>query len=411
MGAGRIEEIINYSKDIKTPLMEIYLQPEHRGDKTTASRIAAALKYVTIGNLVKGAQIYYHQSKDGSDIDKIISQDQTGNPFFINNQKADLDSLPWVFRIELDREKMMEKDVSLLDIKAKFTAYWYQLANNTKTMGKVEKDLYSFLSRGAILSNFDTSSKPTIHIRVSLTQFNNQILNNFLKFVLNQITLKGINGIGAVEYDQQRLVNYDEDTGDQKIEQEYFIATNGINPIDIKKMKGIDHSRTYFNDIDTVYRLYGVEAARRIITTELQRVFSAGGAADLNFAHLSLLSDFMTHTGEIIPIDRHGSNKLDTDPISRASFEKTMEHFVNAALFNETDQVRSTSARVALGRVIQGGTGCFDLVLDTGKLENSEYLEDELKGVSKAPMFEENSFFKDLMSQEDVNVDFFIPQK
>ena len=45
----------------------------------------------------------------------------------------------------------------------------------------------------------------------------------------------------------------------------------------------------------------------------------------------------MTHLGEIISIDRHGLNKLDNDPMSKASFEKTMDHFVNAAIFNEKD--------------------------------------------------------------------------
>ena len=51
-------------------------------------------------------------------------------------------------------------------------------------------------------------------------------------------------------------------------------------------------------------------------------VFGAAGS-DINHAHIALLVDFMTFTGDIISIDRHGLNKLDSEPMSKASFEKS----------------------------------------------------------------------------------------
>ena len=42
-----------------------------------------------------------------------------------------------------------------------------------------------------------------------------------------------------------------------------------------------------------------------------------------------------------------------------------MEHFINAALFNEKDNMKSVSSCIAVGKVFQGGTGAFDLLLDT----------------------------------------------
>ena len=81
----------------------------------------------------------------------------------------------------------------------------------------------------------------------------------------------------------------------------------------------------------------------------------------------SLLVDYMCHTGDIISIDRHGLSKLDLDPISKASFETTMGNFVNSAIFNEKDTMKSLSSRIALGRVFNGGTGSFELLLDTKK--------------------------------------------
>ena len=111
----------------------------------------------------------------------------------------------------------------------------------------------------------------------------------------------------------------------------------------------------------------------------------------------------------ITSIDRNGMAKLDIDPIARASFEKTMDHFIHAALFNESDNMKSISSRIALGQVINGGTGSFDLLLDTKKLENSEYIEDELSGrISFLPLDEE-PLLNDVMKYTSGKNDFFNP--
>ena len=110
------------------------------------------------------------------------------------------------------------------------------------------------------------------------------------------------------------------------------------------------------------------KTARNIILFELNSTFNAGGSNGVNFNHISLLVDFMTHSGDITSIDRHGLSKLDIDPMSKASFEKTMEHFVNAAIFNESDKLSSVSSKIMVGQVIPGGTGSFSLKMDTEKI-------------------------------------------
>jgi DNA-directed RNA polymerase II subunit RPB1 len=173
-------------------------------------------------------------------------------------------------------------------------------------------------------------------------------------------------------------------------------------------MKGIDHVRTKCNDIANILKYYGIEAARQILIHELTSTYSNGGS-NINQNHLSVLVDQMCHLGEIISIDRHGLGKIDMDPIARASFEKQMDHFVNAALFNEKDQMKSVSSQIAVGRVISGGTGVFDLLLDTKKLENSEYTEDETGGRITFTPLEEEPLLYDIMKYDVGKNDFFIP--
>ena len=157
---------------------------------------------------------------------------------------------------------------------------------------------------------------------------------------------------------------------------ENVVYTSGINFDSLKFIKGIDFSRTRCNDIITILKMYGIEATRQILLYELKSTYNDAGS-NVNINHLSLLVDHMCHMGEITSMVRHGLSKIDIDPIARASFEKTMDHFINAAIFNEKDSLSSVSSRIALGKVISGGTGAFDLLLDTKKIENSEYTENE----------------------------------
>ena len=204
-------------------------------------------------------------------------------------------------------------------------------------------------------------------------------------------------------------MNNTNENGDINVDKEYMAITDGINLNGIKMLKGINHSRCKINDIYTIYMNYGIEAARSAIIYELITTFEANGAG-VNHAHISLLVDTMTYSGEVISIDRHGMNKVDNDPISKASFEKTMEHFINAAIFSETDKMQSVSSRIALGRVIPGGTGAFDLLLDTEKLKNSEYIENETGGRTNFIPLTIEPLFGDVIKNGFARNDFFIPK-
>ena len=97
---------------------------------------------------------------------------------------------------------------------------------------------------------------------------------------------------------------------------------------------------------------------------------------------------------------------MELDPLARASFERTMEHFINAAIYNQKDRIKATSSRIMTGRVIPGGTGSFELMLDTTKLANSEFLDDEYQGRTNFEGFGDNDLFKDIMENDEVNIDF-----
>jgi len=400
-GVPRINELLSFSKNIKTPEMLIYFDDNIKSNRSAVNKIASYFKYLSIGQLIDSAEIYYDIGSE-----KKLLFDNVSTPFFINNQKADLISLPFVFRIKLNLEKMLDKETTLLDIKTKFISFWYKNYTNTKTMKKNEKDIFNKISRCAILSNTTADKEQIIHIRFSMSSFNYQILVDFLNIVLENITLKGIDGITNINMEETRLLVFNKETGATEVEKEFIVSTSGINLEKLKYMKGMDHSRISLNDIYTIYRHYGIEATRQILMVEYIKVLGD----KLNSTHLSVLVDMMTHNGETTSIDRHGLSKLESDPLAKASFEQTMDHFINASIFNEKDTMKSVSSNVMLGKVIPGGTGSFDLLLDTYKLENSEYTSDETGGRVTFTPLEEDSILKDIIKYGINQADFFIPK-
>lgn len=406
-GTKKLQELMSYSKNIKVPYMRIYFDEQYCTNRKVVHKISSFLQYVTINDLINQAEIYYNPSND-DDNGKLLKKDNVQNPFFIGNQKVDIYSLPWVFRLTMNREKLLDKETTLLDIKTKFISYWYNNLTDLKKLKRGIKDIMSKISRCAILSNFETSSELIIQIRFNIFDFSYKILTDFLDLVINNITLKGIQGIKGINIAQERKLSFDPKTKEPVVNKEYVVYTDGINMKNIKLIKGVNQERTLCNDIATIYRRYGIEAARTMLFHEVDANFSGSGVT-VNRNHLLLLVDVMTHTGNIISIDRHGLNKLDVGPLSKASFEKTMEHFINGAIYNETDNLLSTSARVMVGRVIKGGTGMFDLIMDTKLLENSEYGDDDSGGRIMFKPLNTNSFVDDIFKKMDINVDFYIP--
>ncbi|KAI3972071.1 hypothetical protein MKX01_025639 [Papaver californicum] len=122
----------------------------------------------------------------------------------------------------------------------------------------------------------------------------------------------------------------------------------------------LDINHIVSNDMHAVLRTYGVEAARATIINEVKGVFDAYGIK-VNIRHLTLIADYMTHTGAIRPFSRYGIASS-TSPFSKMSFETAAKFIVDAAYHGEVDDLESPSARICLGLPVKVGTGSFDLL-------------------------------------------------
>jgi DNA-directed RNA polymerase III subunit RPC1 len=106
----------------------------------------------------------------------------------------------------------------------------------------------------------------------------------------------------------------------------------------------------------------GIEAARQCLEHEMEFVMEQHHI-DLNKRHLGLLSDFMTWSGVVLGVNRHGMAKSKQGILVMASFERTAEILFDAAIHNRRDNLVGVSEAVITGQPVPLGTGgSFDLL-------------------------------------------------
>jgi len=377
-GVPRIKELMGLSRNIKTPAMEIYIKQKYRQNLGIVNKIQSQLKYITIKDIRKKIEIYF--DPEPFDSHGIMARDNVQNVFYKHNPnknscQANIMDVPWLVRVELDKEQMLEKNITLLDIKSKFCNVWEKKTGIIRGFSNEEKALAEKITHIAVLSNYDNSKQPVLHIRIDMVDFDFMVLTNFMDMFIDNFKLKGLANIEKTTLtEDEQLVVFDKKTGEMRKEKQHVIYTNGTNMVDIRYINGIDLKKTICNDVMTIYELFGIDAARNVLVKQFTSTFKDTGAT-VNFAHIELLCDFMTHTGVPVSIDRHGNNKLDIDTLARISFEQPVENLITASVFGEVDHMTHVSSRIMSGLVIKGGTGLCNIILDTELLERSEYKE------------------------------------
>lgn len=371
-GLVRVKELLSISKNIKTPVMEIVFEDKYHTDKQIVSKIASYLKYTTIRDVVEKVDIYY--DPDPYSKNSIMKNDGVDDIFGDSQGKSgcqsDISGLPWILRIVLSKEKMIERNVEMREIKTSFCRNWINRFEDSKGSKKEYRKVIEKITQCGIVSNYDNSPVPIVHIRFDANNYNFNTLVQFQEMIINTYRIKGISGINeSNNILEESYIDFDEQ-GNVVNKKHFIVVTEGINLAEISQINGINLEETKCNDIVTIYETYGVEAARTAFIKEFNIAIESSGGFS-NYQHVEILADAVTHMGGLIAVNRHGANKLDTDPFSRASFEKTVEQLLAAAAFGETDHIRSVSARIMVGNLINGGTGCFDLLLDHIKIKNT----------------------------------------
>jgi len=142
---------------------------------------------------------------------------------------------------------------------------------------------------------------------------------------------------------------------------EYILYTEGSNLKDVFEVEGVDTSRTRSNNISEIADVLGIEAGRNAIIQEALSTLNEQGIG-VDVRHIMLVADMMCMDGEVKQIGRHGIAGEKESVLSRAAFEVTVNHLLDAAITNEVDELNGVTENVIVGQPIQLGTGDVKLI-------------------------------------------------
>jgi DNA-directed RNA polymerase II subunit RPB1 len=400
-GVPRIEEILSLSENPKNPSLTIYMKKDEEMDKELVRDKIPSIELTILKEIVDSVEICF----DPDDMNTLIEQDKDIMSQYFEFEKmvdecmsstteqmtkslagssestdeggaaaaapqaeasatgsAPNEKSKWIIRMTMDREAMLDRKISMDDIH--FALKNIYTDEVTCMYADYNSDNLVFRLR---LNNIITNSKKKNNNPLSLDQSDQiYILKNFQDNMLNNIVLRGVKGLSKVLLRKITDSVIKVDSAYTKKET-WVLDTTGTNLITALSLDYIDVTRTISNDIQEIYNVLGVEAARVAIYNELSEVLEFDNTY-INYHHLIMLADRMTASAKMVSIFRHGINNDDIGPIAKASFEETPEMFLKAARHAELDEMRGVSANVMCGQEGYFGTSSFQVLLDMNKM-------------------------------------------
>merc|ERR1712058_97844 len=122
----------------------------------------------------------------------------------------------------------------------------------------------------------------------------------------------------------------------------------------------LDIQKFSCNNIHSMAKYYGVEAASKTIIREIAGVFDVYGT-EVDKRHLSLIADYMTFEGTYRPFNRIGIEN-NPSPLQQMTFETAIGFLRSATLAGKCDSLDSPSSRLVIGKPCNGGTGTFGVM-------------------------------------------------
>jgi DNA-directed RNA polymerase II subunit RPB1 len=382
-GIPRLKELIHISKNIKSTSTSIHLYDRYSEDKNKLSYIKNILEFTTVKDLVISSSVYY----DPPNVFGKTNIEEDKELLDIYREFSDLDDSdktnvsPWIIRLVFDKSTMMEKGVVMEDIYMKLLEYDEDRLSFVYTDDN-SKDLIGRISINIEEEESDIEIQDQTDFITILKNINNDILNN--------ITVKGIQNITDIIISDESKTIIKKDYNMEIIKKNILIC-DGKNLLELFNNEYIDEFNTISNDINEIYDILGIEAAREILIKEITEVVEHAGEY-INPRHIEILCDTMSCKGSLTSINRQGINRGDVGPLAKCSFEDTTDQLIKAGIFAEKDNLLGVSSNIMMGQTINSGTGFCKILLDE---------ESYIKNISESDIENYNDDLDELLEEKD----------
>ena len=395
-GVPRMEEILSVTSKPKTPSNILYLKPDARFDKDKAEVIKNAISQITIGEILKNDPEFYLEPTNK--IENVLDEDKAFMKFYEvfaeleDNTGKDIKNNPWVIRLEFDRKEIINHNVSMSDI--------HIIMQNEYPDSVL---MYSDDNSGKLVFRIKMpfESKQEVEDDIRLLKGKVEEIKNVIIKGVDNINDAYLNDIDDPQdkndyicIDGKRTQGNSKPGDVYTKRKEFVITTEGSNLFEMLIRDDIDETRSYTIEPNEMWSIFGIEACKFIIQQQFYKVLSDAGAFT-NARHIGLLVNKMCHDGEPYSINIYGVAKEDIGPLAKASFERPVDFFKNAALFGEVDELKGVSANIMMGQIPNAGTGSVRCYLDEEAL--AEGLK--RKGLTKSTMSDTGMTEQELLKQ------------
>jgi len=390
-GLVRQQELLNASKNVKTPSCTIYLNKELI-DSTDLYKVI---------EFANENLIYYEFEHfiDSYEISKCVVFDEKEEEYYDFFSRFYDDS--WkeceyrirykinkrmLYRTKKDLEYIANVIYSIVDQKREKLSivYFPMNENNEFIMDVWVKPSIEEIEQ---IIKMITKKKKSLIVTDKVRERLNEIVNDdnkMLKYVeniivniLKKLPISGIFGIEECYYSEDK-------------KKEWHIDTKGSNLEQLVYHPYIDYKRTRSNNMYDILKLFGIEATNKFLYEEFSKIIS------VNKRHLDMLINSMTANGSIMSVNRYGIDRKQVGPLAKACFEQPVDNFMYSATKGEIDPLRGVSSNVCVGKLNKVGTGMVDLFIDMKKTDKyyNELYKDNKEEVTEEQ--DENEYIDDV---------------
>lgn len=322
LGVPRMGEIINATKNIKTPIITARLEKEKEWILDEVRLVKAKIEKTKFGQILEYIEEVYKQEE-----------------YFL---LCKLDTnLIKVLRLQVNAEIAKMHILNKLRPKMKETQI---------------EILGSFLKISLDPNNTGTSkSAKSAALKSPALQFQE------MKEKVLQISVEGLDTAARAVIAVLEGKEQDEEDDVNSSVTKYKLCIEGTGFSHVMATPGIDWKRTTTNSLYEAKDVLGIEAARTTIVNELKYVLEAHGIS-IDYRHLMCLADLMTNTGSLSGNQRNGLYAYKESLLMLASFERAQDTLFEAAYHNQYDSLKGPSECIIMGKPIKIGTGLFQLL-------------------------------------------------
>jgi DNA-directed RNA polymerase beta' subunit len=352
---------------LSAPSMTIMLDDEFARDENNARGIAQQIEMLRFSQLVDSSQIFAEQFANPTH--PAFAGEREYFATFATNYPLyppPGDLMSWCLRFALNKEMLVQKNISVEVIIGKLRARYTDLYFVHTTERAPVVYIRAYIRAGAKVAQMVATDMDDGSLRVeavSRRHVSNLGINarvyEFYQALLETI-IRGVDGITITRVEKMLRTREAEDGAIVDAADIYCIRTVGTNLPRVSRIAGVNANLVQTDAIVELAEFLGIEVARSRIIIEMR-----GLVEKCDVRHYMIYADEMTRTGRVTSIERSGLSMREMSNVAlRAGQASPVQVFTEAALSARRDVITGVSGPITYGQVPRLGTLYNTFIMD-----------------------------------------------